>query len=146
MITDSAISSFETIHTPIYYYDIVILKKTLVLYTSLLNKYGYWAHYALKANADPKLLSIIKDAGFGADCVSGNEVALAVKAGFPPAKIVYAGVGKSDKEIKTALTADIFSFNCESLPEIRVINDLAAGMGKVAKIAIRIRSFFFRCI
>src|SRR5574344_5715 len=138
MITDSAVRSFESIHTPFYYYDIETLNKTLVLYTSLLKKYGFWAHYALKANANPKLISIIKEAGLGADCVSGNEVALAVKAGFPSSKIVYAGVGKSDAEIKTALTANIFSFNCESLPEIKVINDLAAGMGKVAKIALRI--------
>src|SRR5574344_1963319 len=138
MITDSAVRSFESIHTPFYYYDIETLNKTLVLYTSLLKKYGFWAHYALKANANPKLISIIKEAGLGADCVSGNEVALAVKAGFPSSKIVYAGVGKSDAEIKTALTANIFSFNCESLPEIKVINDLAAGMRKVAKIALRI--------
>lgn len=138
MITDSTVSSFESIHTPFYYYDIETLNKTLVLYTSLLKKYGYYAHFALKANAEPKLISIIKNAGFGADCVSGNEVALALQAGFPPEKIVYAGVGKSDREIKIALSANIFCFNCESVPEIKVINDIAASMGKVARIALRI--------
>ena len=81
---------------------------------------------------------MIKNAGLGAECVSGNEVALAIKSGFGAENVVYAGVGKSDKEIKTALNAGIFSFNCESVPEVKVINDLAAGMGKVAKIALRI--------
>ncbi len=138
MITNSAIKAFESIETPFYYYDIELLKKTLDEYTSLIGKYGYDAHYALKANADPKVLSIIQKAGLGADCVSGNEVALAIKSGFSPDKVVYAGVGKSDKEIKTALKAGIFSFNCESVPEVKVINDLAAGMGKVARIALRI--------
>ena len=138
MITTSAIKAFGSIETPFYYYDIELLNKTLDEYTSLIGKYGYSAHYALKANADPRILSIIQKAGLGADCVSGNEVALAIKSGFSPDKVVYAGVGKSDKEIKTALKAGIFSFNCESVPEIKVINDLAAGMGKVARIALRI--------
>ncbi len=138
MITSSAIKAFESIETPFYYYDIELLNKTLNEYTSLIGKYGYSAHYALKANADSKILSIIQKAGLGADCVSGNEVALAIKSGFSPDKVVYAGVGKSDKEIKTALKAGIFSFNCESVPEIKVINDLAASMGKVAKISLRV--------
>ena len=138
MITNSAIKAFESIETPFYYYDIELLNKTLDEYTSLTKKYGYSAHYALKANADKRILSIIQKAGLGADCVSGNEVALAIKSGFSPDHVVYAGVGKSDKEIKTALKAGIFSFNCESVPEVKVINDLAAGMGKVARIALRI--------
>lgn len=138
MITPGAIRAFESIETPFYYYDIELLQKTLDEYTSLIRKYGYSAHYALKANANPKILSLIQKAGLGADCVSGNEVALAIKSGFSPDKVVYAGVGKSDKEIKTALKAGIFSFNCESVPEVKVINDLAAGMGKVARIALRI--------
>ena len=138
MITQSAISAFQSIETPFYYYDMELLNKTLDLYTSQINKYGYHAHYALKANANPRILEVIQKVGFGADCVSGNEVALAVKSGFAPEKIVYAGVGKSDKEIKTALKSGIFSFNCESVPEIKIINDLAAGMGKVAHVALRI--------
>lgn len=138
MITKDAIGKFESIQTPFYYYDIELLNRTLERYTSLIGKYGYSAHYALKANADPKIISIIKNAGLGADCVSGNEVSLAVSAGFSPDKIVYAGVGKSDREIKTALEAGIFSFNCESIPEIEIINGFAASMGKKARIALRI--------
>ena len=138
MITKNAISAFESIQTPFYYYDIELLNKTLDEYTSLIKKYNYHAHYALKANADSKILSIIQKAGLGADCVSGNEVALAIKSGFSPDKVVYAGVGKSDKEIKTALKAGIFSFNCESVPEIKIINDFAASMGKTARISLRV--------
>src|SRR5574344_2653371 len=138
MITKQAITAFRSIHTPFYYYDIELLKKTLDIYTSYIKKFNYNAHYAVKANAESKILQIIQKAGLGADCVSGNEVSLAIKSGFSPDKIVYAGVGKSDKEIKTALKAGIFGFNCESVPEIKVINDFAKGMGKVAKSALRI--------
>jgi diaminopimelate decarboxylase len=116
MITASAISAFQSIETPFYYYDMELLKKTLDIYTSQIKKYGYHAHFALKANANPRILEMIKNAGLGADCVSGNEVALAIKSGFGAENVVYAGVGKSDKEIKTALKAGIFSFNCESVP------------------------------
>ncbi|MEG0518757.1 MAG: diaminopimelate decarboxylase [Bacteroidales bacterium] len=138
MIITSALSSFQSMETPFYFYDMELLNETLSLYTAFTKKYNYSAHYALKANANDKILAVIQKAGLGADCVSGNEVALAVKAGFSPDKIVYAGVGKSDKEIKTALKAGIFSFNCESVPEIQIINDLATAQGKKARIALRI--------
>ncbi|MBQ0124344.1 MAG: diaminopimelate decarboxylase [Bacteroidales bacterium] len=138
MITKQQIEAFKSISTPFYFYDMELLKKTLDIYKSQIDKYGYNAHYALKANADPRVLEMIRSYGLGADCVSGNEVKLAVKSGFDPQKVVYAGVGKSDKEIKAALKAGIFSFNCESVPEIKVINDLAKGMGVKARISLRI--------
>ncbi|MBR3303410.1 MAG: diaminopimelate decarboxylase [Bacteroidales bacterium] len=138
MISKEAIRRFEKLPTPFYYYDVELLKRTLSEYNSLIDKYGYNAHYAIKANAEPHILEIIRSYGLGADCVSGNEVKLAVKSGFAPSKIVYAGVGKSDKEIRAALKAGIFSFNCESIPEIEVINNLAAGLGKVANISLRV--------
>lgn len=138
MITKQQIEAFKSISTPFYFYDMELLKKTLDIYKSQIDKYGYNAHYALKANADPRVLDMIRSYGLGADCVSGNEVKLAVKSGFDPQKVVYAGVGKSDKEIKAALKAGIFSFNCESVPEIKVINDLAKGMGVKARISLRI--------
>lgn len=138
MITKQQIEIFKTIETPFYFYDMELLKKTLDTYKAQIDKYGYNAHYAMKANANDRILETIKSYGLGADCVSGNEVKLAVKSGFDPQKIVYAGVGKSDKEIKAALKAGIFSFNCESVPEIRIINDLAAGLGRKAKISIRV--------
>ena len=129
---------FGTLETPFYYYDMQLLKKTLDIYTKELKKYDYLAHYAFKANANDKVLELIKSYGLGADCVSGNEVSLALKSGFDANKVVYAGVGKSDKEIVTALEGDIFSFNCESIPEIEVINEIAARMGKIASVSLRI--------
>ncbi len=138
MFSEEILRSFSSIETPFYYYDNSLLRETLSLYTKFTNKYGYSAHYALKANAEPEILNKIRDAGLGADCVSGNEVALALKSGFTPDKVVFAGVGKSDKEIKTALEGGIFCFNCESIPEIKIINELAGAMGRKAKIAIRV--------
>ncbi|MBQ2492383.1 MAG: diaminopimelate decarboxylase, partial [Bacteroidales bacterium] len=138
MITKQAIEAFGSIRTPFYYYDMDLLNETLRVYTSYTKKFGYNAHYAIKANAEPRILQTICKAGLGADCVSGNEVKIAIKNGFAPSKIVYAGVGKSDREIKTALKAGIYSFNCESVPEIQIINDLAAGMGTTARISLRV--------
>ena len=138
MITKKQVEAFGSIETPFYFYDLDLLRQTLDLYTEQIGKYGYNAHYAMKANANDRILETIKGYGLGADCVSGNEVKLAVKAGFDPGKIVYAGVGKSDKEIRAALRAGIFSFNCESVPEIRIINDLAGAMGRKARISIRV--------
>ncbi len=138
MFSEEILRSFSSIETPFYYYDNSLLRETLSLYTKFINKYGYSAHYALKANAEPEILNEIRGAGLGADCVSGNEVALALKSGFTPDKVVFAGVGKSDKEIKTALEGGIFCFNCESIPEIKIINELAGAMGRKAKIAIRV--------
>lgn len=138
MFDSTTLKRFSTLETPFYYYDLDLLKKSLDLYTNELNKYGFHAHFALKSNANPKILNIIKGYGLGADCVSGNEVALALKLGFDSKKIVYAGVGKSDKEIITALNGDIFCFNCESIPEIEVINQLALNLNKIADISLRI--------
>ena len=138
MITQQQVEAFGRIETPFYFYDMDLLRQTLDNYKAQLDKYGYHAHYALKANANDRILETIRQYGLGADCVSGNEVKLAVRSGFDPQKVVYAGVGKSDKEIRAALRAGIFSFNCESVPEIRIINDLAAGMGRKAQISLRI--------
>ena len=99
---------------------------------------GWHVHYAIKANANPTLLRIIRAAGLGADCVSGGEIEACIQAGFPSSKIVYAGVGKSDWEINLGLDNDIFCFNVESIPELEVINELAAAKGKVARVAFRL--------
>lgn len=127
------------IETPFYYYDTALLRVTLDVIAQEVAPYpNYHVHYAMKANANPRLLEIIQQAGLGADCVSGGEVQRAIDAGFPADKIVYAGVGKSDREILTALQHDIFCFNVESIPEIEVINELAAREGKVARVCLRI--------
>ena len=125
--------------TPCYLYNLPLLRKTLQNVKEESGRYpAFHVHYAIKANANPVLLKVIREYGLGADCVSGNEVKRAVECGFPQDSIVYAGVGKSDEEILTALKEDIFCFNCESLPEIRVINGLAAQCSKKARIALRI--------
>ena len=138
MFTKDLISKFENTPTPFYYYDMPLLRETLGLLKKVADKYGYLVHYAVKANANPEILKTICSFGFGVDCVSGNEVLKAVECGFSPDKVVFAGVGKSDKEINEALDLNIFCFNCESVQEIQVINQLAAQKGKIANIALRL--------
>lgn len=129
----------EDLKTPCYYYDLKLLRKTLQKVNEESGKYSnFHVHYAIKANANPVILKVIREYGLGADCVSGNEIKRAVECGFPGHSIVYAGVGKSDEEILTALQQDIFCFNCESLPEIQVINEIAGKLNKKARIALRI--------
>ena len=133
------IDKFRELETPFYYYDAKVLRDTLDVIRKEAGKYeNYHVHYAVKANANPKVLSIIRESGLGADCVSGGEVRAAIKAGFPSNKIVDAGVGKTDKEINYSLDHDIFCFNVESVPELEVINELAEAKGKVAQVAFRI--------
>ena len=132
------IKTFQTLKTPFYYYDTTLLQATLQAASQAANEHGFNLHYAIKANANPHILDIIQSHGIGADCVSGNEVAQAVASGFPSEQIVYAGVGKSDEEIRLALEKEIFCFNCESLPEIEVINILAGEMGEKAPVALRV--------
>ncbi len=138
MFTGNIISKFKGIQTPFYYYDLEVLNQTLQKLKKESGKYGFFVHYALKANADNKILDIIKSYNLGADCVSGNEVKKAIECNFSPEHIVFAGVGKSDAEINCALDNNIFCFNCESLQELEVINDLAFKKNKNAGIALRI--------
>lgn len=132
------VEKFKTIETPFYYYNTNLLQQTLTEVKKITGKYGYVQHYAVKANSNQQLLRQIAAAGFGADCVSGNEIKAAIVAGFPSSKIVFAGVGKTDKEINQALDYDIFCFNVESSQELDVIDQLAAKKNKIASIAIRI--------
>jgi diaminopimelate decarboxylase len=129
---------FQDIQTPFYYYDLDVLRTTLDEVNLQSKKSDFHVHYAMKANVNESVLAVIKDAGLGADCVSGGEVEAAIKAGIAPSKVVFAGVGKADWEINLGLDNDIFCFNVESIPELEVINELAAAKGKVAKVALRI--------
>lgn len=133
------IEQFRQIETPFYYYDTALLRQTLKTIVEESGRYErFHVHYAIKANANPKILNIIGQAGLGADCVSGGEIKAAIAAGIPGNKVVFAGVGKSDWEIETGLKHNIFSFNVESIPELDVINELAAQHNKIARIAFRI--------
>lgn len=133
------VEKFRGLDTPFYYYDVELLERTLAAVRDEAARYGnFHVHYAIKANYNPRLLEIIAKAGLGADCVSGGEAAAALAAGVPASKIVFAGVGKTDKEIALALDAGIFCFNAESVPELEAIEALAAERGVVAQVALRI--------
>jgi len=138
MFNSDTIDKFQHLETPFYYYNLEVLRQTLDACTNAASKYNFHVHYAMKANFNPKVLDMIQSYGIGADCVSGNEVKAAVEHSFNKGKIVFAGVGKSDKEINLALDADIFCFNVESVQELLIINDLAKAKNKTAKVAIRI--------
>ncbi len=138
MFNRDIVARFQNLETPFYYYDLNLLDQTLMLCNEASEKFAFHVHYALKANFNEQVLKAIWKSGFGADCVSGNEVKKAIEIGFDPGKIVFAGVGKSDREISDALSNNIYCFNVESVQELGVINELALKQGKVAKVAIRI--------
>ena len=130
---------FSERRTPFYSYDTQLLQQTLTaIRDAVADAPHFHVHYAVKACATPGILRLIAAAGLGADCVSGGEVERAADCGFAPADIVFAGVGKSDQEINAALRLGISCFNVESLPELEVINELAAAQGTVANVAFRI--------
>lgn len=131
--------SVPQLPTPYYYYNLDLLRQTLrAIKNATADSPHFHLHYAVKANTNSRILSEIVQAGLGADCVSGGEVQACLDAGFSPRSIVFAGVGKTDKEILLGLEAGIACFNVESLAELEVINALAAQVGKVARIAFRI--------
>ncbi|MCK5821735.1 MAG: diaminopimelate decarboxylase [Bacteroidales bacterium] len=138
MKTSFAPSMLKSLSTPFYFYDMELLEQNLSAASTACSKYGYHMHYALKANSNDRILESMLRHGFGADCVSGNEVTRAYDAGFSPSGIAFAGVGKSDEEIRIGLELDIFTFNVESVQELQVIDLLAGEMGKIANIALRI--------
>ena len=138
MLDINTIEKLEGVATPFYYYDIDLFRRTIAYAKEISEKYNIKIHYAIKANVERRLLEEISAKGFGADCVSGNEVLHAHSCGFPAEKIVFAGVGKSDKEIFNALQLGIEAFNCESLQEIIVINEMAHTHGLKANVSVRI--------
>ena len=129
---------FASIETPFYYYDMDLLRSTLSEAASVSGRYGYKVHYAVKANANSEILDEVRRAGLGVDCVSGNEIKAALRSGFDPSGIVFAGVGKTDREIVTALKAGISCFNVESAAELEVIDEVAGIMGVKADVAFRV--------
>lgn len=134
-----SVDKLNSIVTPYYYYDTQLLRKTLEVIKQECEKHeNFHVHYAVKANANPKILRIISQYGFGADCVSGGEIKAAIEAGFTADKVVYAGVGKSDWEINLGLEKGIACFNVESIAELEVIEELAMAANKTANVAFRI--------
>jgi len=138
MFSEYTTNQFKELKTPFYYYNTNLLHKTLSVLKACAVFYNYTIHYAVKANANERILRKISDYGFGADCVSGNEIEKALQCGFEPKKIVFAGVGKTDDEIIYALKKNIFSINCESEQELEVIDHFAGRLNKKAKVALRV--------
>jgi len=138
MFSDRQIEAFRSLKTPFYFYDLELLGRTIESVKKYGVSKGYHIHFALKANNNTRILEFLRDAGFGADCVSGKEIEKAIETGFDPGQIAFAGVGKTDEEIETGLRHDIFSFNCESVQEIEVLNELAGRHNTNARIALRL--------
>lgn len=138
MFSSTQIEAFKKLQTPFYFYDLNLLQKTLDQIKEHGLSKGFHVHYAIKANFNFPILKLIKEAGLGIDCVSGKEIERAIEAGFEPDQLAFAGVGKTDEEILTGLRHNIFSFNCESLQELEVLNELASEEGKVANVSIRL--------
>lgn len=141
MITKETVEKFRELPTPFYFYDLDNLRSVCRTVKEGSERTGIKVHYAIKANANPRLLGIIASYGFGADCVSFNEIRCAVAAGFKASEVVFAGVGKTDKDISDALDTGILCFNSESIQEIEVINLIAGQKNKTANIALRINPY-----
>ncbi len=132
------LKEFQKMQTPFYYYDMALLRNTIRAIQNEIKDDPYVVHYAVKANGNPTILKAIADFGLGVDLVSGGEIEASLRAGFDPARMVYSGVGKTDREILQGLDAGIYCFNVESLPELEVISQLAQQRGVVANVAIRV--------
>ena len=137
-MTQFPLDIFAQTRTPFYFYDLNLLQATLTEIKQCASQSHVHVHYAIKANANPEILKIIKENGFGVDCVSGGEVEAALNAGFAADKIVFAGVGKSDWEIELGLDNNISCFNIESAAELDVIQEIAQIKGKTARVALRV--------
>ena len=138
MLSRHFAEKLKNFETPFYFYDMDLLRQTLDSVVWAAAKYNFKIHYAIKANYDPRILEVIREYGLGIDCASGNEVRCAIEAGFDPKSIVFAGVGKTDKELRYAIEQGIFAINCESLQELEVLNEIAGSMGKVVDCALRV--------
>lgn len=137
-MTQFPLDIFAQTRTPFYFYDLNLLQATLTEIKQCASQSHVHVHYAIKANANPEIIKIIKENGFGVDCVSGGEVEAALNAGFAADKIVFAGVGKSDWEIELGLDNNISCFNIESAAELDVIQEIAQIKGKTARVALRV--------
>jgi diaminopimelate decarboxylase len=124
--------------TPCYIYSHTTLVRHFHAYDSAFKHIPHVIAFAMKANSNLAILRLMAREGSGVDIVSGGELFRALKAGVPTSKIVFAGVGKAPDEIRDALKADILMFNVESLAELHAINQVAAEVGRKARIALRI--------
>ena len=128
----------DAVGTPAYIYSRAALLENLAAYDRAFAPIPHLVCYAMKANSNLGVLATLARAGAGADIVSGGELYRALRAGVPPQKIIFAGVGKSREEMREALKAEILLFNVESLSELRALNETAQEMGVLAPVALRV--------
>jgi diaminopimelate decarboxylase len=128
----------KEVGTPCYVYSHAALIRQFRAFDGAFHNIPHVVAFAMKANSNLAILRLLGQEGGGADIVSGGELYRALKAGIPPAKIVFAGVGKSREEIRYALESDILMFNVESSAELRAIDEVAASLGRRARVALRI--------
>src|SRR3989441_7207353 len=128
----------KEVGTPCYIYSYATLVRHFRAYDGAFKSVPHVIAFAMKANSNIAILRLMAKEGSGVDIVSGGELYRALKAGIPPSKIVFAGVGKSREEIRDALATDILMLNVESSAELRVIDEVAAEMGRRARVALRI--------
>ena len=128
----------EKFETPLYVYSQQILLSNYRSFKEAFRDLPTTICYALKANSNPSLLRVLAKEGSGADIVSVGELRLALGAGIPAEKIVFTGVGKTEKEITAALQAEVFLLNVESDQELRITDDIARSLKKKARIGIRV--------
>lgn len=124
--------------TPLYLYSKNMIVDNFTATDRAFSAVKHTICYAMKANSNFQILKLMASLGSGGDVVSGGELFLAQQAGIPANKIVYAGVGKTDEEIKYGIESGIMAFNVESQPELKIMNQIAINLGKKAPVAIRI--------
>jgi diaminopimelate decarboxylase len=136
---DVAIPSIAAeVGTPFYCYSVATLTRHFRVFTEALNGMDATVCFAVKSNTNLAVIRTLIGLGAGCDVVSGGELMIALKAGALPAKIVFSGVGKTEAELRLALSCDVGQINVESEAELDTLSRLAAGMGKTARIALRV--------
>ncbi|MBI4011054.1 MAG: diaminopimelate decarboxylase [Candidatus Rokubacteria bacterium] len=128
----------DAVGTPTYVYSAGAILSAFEAYQRALADLPHLSCYAVKANMNLAVLALLARAGAGADVVSGGELYRALRAGFEPQRIVFAGVGKTRDEIREGLKADILFFNVESAAELTAVDEVARAEGTRARIGIRV--------
>ncbi len=128
----------EAVGTPLYCYSTATLERHYRVFSGAFADRKAVVCYAMKANSNQSVLRTLAKLGAGADVVSGGELKRALAAGFPPEKILFSGVGKTEAELRAALDADILCINVESEPELELLSRLASAQGRTARISVRV--------
>src|SRR3954462_11024156 len=128
----------EAVETPFYCYSTATLQRHYRVFAHAFAEVDALVCYTRKANSNQSVLRTLAKLGAGSDVVSGGELKRALAAGFPPEKILFSGVGKTEAELRQALSEDILCINVESEPELELLSRLASEMGRIARVSIRI--------